>query len=428
MATLIGFLFLFLFFALVVAPILLCTFKRKEANLSDGWGLSTRYFLVLLRLVIGWHFLWEGLDKFKSTAWSSEAYLREASGPLAPLFRNLAGDSLVERLTPGPNNQFPEALAADWNNYFDHFRAYYSLSAEQAQMAELVLRQNMSKTLTWMTAETKLIARPLPQGPPLMVAMTVPERLQDLRKKEEQVRNIEENVRPTFGDTTFATLLDVKGQVRRARAELRADLNKQTGDMKKALAGVLSGGLKMPCAVGGGAAGALSVPPGLSTEQKQLRPMPEPAGKPIRQWSTLEWSDHIVKYGLVLVGGLLLLGLLTRTACVAGALFLLMFFLAMPPLPGWPENPRAEGHYLFINKNIIEMFALLALATTRSGRWAGLDGLIQFLSPHRHSKKSAGFNAEEPVLRRLEELPSSLKGQDTPQSFSPVSTEKTHGP
>ena len=46
-----------------------------------------------------------------------------------------------------------------------------------------------------------------------------------------------------------------------------------------------------------------------------------------------------------------------------------MFFLAMPPLPGWPESPRAEGHYLYINKNIIEMLALLVLATTASGRW-----------------------------------------------------------
>ena len=88
---------------------------------------------------------------------------------------------------------------------------------------------------------------------------------------------------------------------------------------------------------------------------------------------------------------MLLLGLVTRLACVAGAAFLLMFFLAMPPLPGWPEGPRTEGHYLFINKNVIEMLALLVLATTRSGRWCGLDGLVQFLNPWRWRK------APEPV-------------------------------
>jgi hypothetical protein len=50
----------------------------------------------------------------------------------------------------------------------------------------------------------------------------------------------------------------------------------------------------------------------------------------------------------------------------------------MPPWPGLPDNPRAEGHYLYINKNLIEMLALLALATTRSGRWAGLDALFAY--------------------------------------------------
>jgi len=64
-------------------------------------------------------------------------------------------------------------------------------------------------------------------------------------------------------------------------------------------------------------------------------------------------------------------------------MFLLSFYLAMPPLPGWPDPPRAEGHYLLINKNIIEMLALLALATLPTGRWAGLDGLLQFLRPAR---------------------------------------------
>jgi len=106
-----------------------------------------------------------------------------------------------------------------------------------------------------------------------------------------------------------------------------------------------------------------------------------------------------VKYGLVTVGLCLLAGVLTRLACVGGAAFLLMFFLAMPPLPGWPESPRAEGHYLFLNKNIIEMLALLALATTRSGRWAGLDGLLQFLNPFSKSvARSPSSVAESAAL------------------------------
>jgi uncharacterized membrane protein YphA (DoxX/SURF4 family) len=116
------------------------------------------------------------------------------------------------------------------------------------------------------------------------------------------------------------------------------------------------------------------------------------ATKPLSAWTVLDFSDWLVKYGLLAVGICLLVGLLTRTACVAGAAYLLMFYLAMPALIGWPDPPRAEGHYVLINKNIIEMLALLTLATTRSGRWAGLDGLVQFLRPSRWRRNA------EPVM------------------------------
>jgi uncharacterized membrane protein YphA (DoxX/SURF4 family) len=111
--------------------------------------------------------------------------------------------------------------------------------------------------------------------------------------------------------------------------------------------------------------------------------------RPVSSWSMLDWSDAVVKYGITTVGVLLLVGLFTRLSCLAGAAFLLMFFLAMPPIPGLPESPRAEGHYLYVNKNVIEMLALLALATTRSGRWLGLDALIHLLNPWRKPDEPA---------------------------------------
>ena len=53
----------------------------------------------------------------------------------------------------------------------------------------------------------------------------------------------------------------------------------------------------------------------------------------------------------------------------------------MPPLPGWPESPRVEGHYVLINKTLIEVIALLALTFIPTGRWAGVDGLFQLFCP-----------------------------------------------
>ena len=58
-----------------------------------------------------------------------------------------------------------------------------------------------------------------------------------------------------------------------------------------------------------------------------------------------------------------------------------MLYLALPPLPWGPENPRADAPPVFVDKNLIMAVALLALATTRSGLWFGLDGLVQFLNP-----------------------------------------------
>src|SRR5947209_19047970 len=94
-------------------------------------------------------------------------------------------------------------------------------------------------------------------------------------------------------------------------------------------------------------------------------------------------------WGLVAVGACLLLGLFTRTACVLGALFLASLYLTMPPWPWLPQDPSLRSHFLFVNLNLIELLALLALATTASGKWAGLDGLVSYFNPFRRRRPTA---------------------------------------
>lgn len=96
----------------------------------------------------------------------------------------------------------------------------------------------------------------------------------------------------------------------------------------------------------------------------------------------LNWEDRPVDridtltiWSLIVLGGLLIVGLLTPIAAVAGACMLIMFYLPMPPLPGVPQPPGPE-HSLIINKNVIEAIALLAIAFTPTGRWFGIDSLI----------------------------------------------------
>jgi uncharacterized membrane protein YphA (DoxX/SURF4 family) len=113
------------------------------------------------------------------------------------------------------------------------------------------------------------------------------------------------------------------------------------------------------------------------------------------EWSRLHLVDASVRYGLVVIGGLLILGLFSRLACVAGALFLLSFYLAMPAFPWLPEPAMSEGHYLFVNKNIIEMLALLAIASSKPGRRYGLDLWVRMIIGAFRGKKPVNTKREE---------------------------------
>ena len=85
--------------------------------------------------------------------------------------------------------------------------------------------------------------------------------------------------------------------------------------------------------------------------------------------------DVVVPLALVAVGLGLMLGLLTQAASLGGILLLAMFYVSAIPTTGLPE-PRLEGAYLLVNKNLIELIALAVVFAFRTGRIAGLDRLF----------------------------------------------------
>ncbi|MFN8240965.1 MAG: DoxX family protein [Bacteroidales bacterium] len=85
--------------------------------------------------------------------------------------------------------------------------------------------------------------------------------------------------------------------------------------------------------------------------------------------------DYANEYGLALIGLALIIGLFTRYASLSGALLLLMYYLAYPPFAGYAFATVSEGNYLIVNKNLIELIALIVLVVTGSGKYFGLDSL-----------------------------------------------------
>ena len=83
--------------------------------------------------------------------------------------------------------------------------------------------------------------------------------------------------------------------------------------------------------------------------------------------SELRKVDQFMKHLILGVGLCLVAGLFTRVACIAGAAFLLSVALSQP---FWIAG--AQPTY----NQIVEMLAMIALATTPVGRWGGLDFFI----------------------------------------------------
>jgi len=94
-------------------------------------------------------------------------------------------------------------------------------------------------------------------------------------------------------------------------------------------------------------------------------------------------ADLITMWGLTIVGALLILGLFTRLASLAGIGFVLLFYLANPPFVGYFYSLPSEGSYLIVNKNLVEVAALAVIFLTGSGRFAGLDRILHLLFSRR---------------------------------------------
>lgn len=386
--------------------------------------------LVVLRLSIGWQFLYEGLWKYDTLdttqPWTAEGYLKNAQGPFRELFREGMTDDPDEL---GWLNE--EAVAARWDAWQTQFANHYGLDDDQRARLDTMVNgpQEFRAVLTAMPEGVEIPGRlrdilrfdaraerlilkgdtPLmPAEKESLLALAVePAEVTDANRAEaalvdefrsavirlaelserfsykqklrlalgpgdpDRVRHMFANFKGTIGekapeeiDDYYQSLLkDYQAKLERADVAFqREHLDRQWSKIQE-LRNELTGPVKALDTALKSDARTL-----LTREQIERGPLPKP-------WTTQRVVDAMTIAALMVLGLMLLVGLGTRAAAIMGAGMVLSFYLVWPPWPGVPLDPTPEHAYI-VNKNFIEIVALLALAALPTGQWFGLDRLI----------------------------------------------------
>lgn len=120
--------------------------------------------------------------------------------------------------------------------------------------------------------------------------------------------------------------------------------------------------------------------------------------------AVLRGIDLLNMWGLTLLGVALILGCFSRLTSLLGAILLALYYLANPPLAELAKSPWAEGAYLLVDKNFVEMVALLVLATVPTGRFLGMDGLARALFARRGEGGQTSGRKDGPAVDRRQWL------------------------
>ncbi len=284
-------------------------------------GLLAVVLLVLLRLALGWHFLYEGYWKWKHPEWSAAGFFRQARGPFAHHFHRLLPDY------DGRNRLDKQWVFSRWQAQLQQAIDHYGFDEKQQQAARKLL-QLFEKQLDDFFAENEA---------------EINQYLEALQKWRQEAES------PAGRQVPY----------------LQERLHRRWQELQQQAAPLLGRVDKMMAAFGRELE-ALATP-----EQRAARgPLPRPV-------ETIDRIDQATRWLLVLVGLGLMLGLFTRLAALGGAAFLLLVVLAQPALPGvYPPPHPSQGHAIVVNKDFIEMLTLLFVAATPVGRWAGLDFVL----------------------------------------------------
>ena len=366
--------------------------------------------------------LYEGLWKINTTTtaspWSAEPYLKNAQGPLRDYFRGLTGDP-DDLLWLDYNT-----VAARWDGFANDFIAHYDLTDSQ---------QNQLKTALSGPPYFQITVEELPKGlqisekpgpaiyyDPATKKLIIDGKrhlmpnekryldaqLEKMDQNDPLVKNFIQQLNTLYRFASRLSfkerlLVSVQGNPKRAGSDIRSKMDKEviyehsTGEIE-VYENLVDRYEK--------SASSEDVPfkyEHLSKQQGDLTRKKSEVLGPVKGLE-LEFKDYAMRlltpeqlvkgavpepltqmrlmnlttmWGLAIFGALLIAGLWTRVAALGGAGMIFMFYLAYPPIPGYPDPPGVE-HAIIVNKNLVEVIALLCFVFLPSGRWFGVDAVF----------------------------------------------------
>ncbi len=295
--------------------------------------------LILLRVVVGFHFFKEGTTKLQSGNFSAKPFLSEAKGPYADYFHPFLDDPHgVVRLCLKTENplvatdeefQSPEISAdftfAIWNDFRDRLHDHYQFEdRNQVVRAERILSEHKQLLEEFLDAN-----------------------------RDELIVH--------FGSTDRLNGFDRDGSARQLTAEKVESLREQVETIKSDRRRKLQGWLREVESIWDSLEQQLNEVAVDSQRDQPALTLHRPFSQPLSWQKAI---DRVIPWFDTIVGALLILGLFTRFASLAAAMFLASVIATQPP---WIAGTAPT--YLYF----VELAACLVIFATAAGKIGGLD-------------------------------------------------------
>lgn len=323
----------------------------------------------MLRLGLGCHFLYEGVWKIKHhDTFSAKPFLTQAKGPVSGLFYMMVPDINAQQRLRVDKDADGELVVLDeitdrWKGIGDEFLVLYkptSESKEGADEAHKALTKRVETTLTQSKTRLKKY---------LSLNVGKIEAYFDAIDRFEKDPEREHDA-PFQQERHWNQMMELRQEadvwIKNIESQETAYENELLGLLKKENYKILD-----------------------DDPQRHL-------DKATTTWNPfnegqMKFIDLAVTFGLTAIGLCLMLGFCTPLAALGGAGFMCFVVMTQPAFPGiYPPDSAIVGHALLVNKDFIEMLALLVTAFVSTGRWGGFDFFLYSWYEARRRRKELG--------------------------------------